>query len=88
MTTEMKETIHHSLELLIDVVRMYNEREEYFEEEHKKALDRGDYRAASMMLGKSLAYDSAREMLMAALTDNVEILRQYDYFGKEENPTE
>lgn len=74
--------------LLMEVVRMYNEREEYFETEHKNALNRGDYRAASMMLGKALAYDSAREMLMAALSDNVEILREYDTFGKEENPTE
>lgn len=71
-------------ELLMEVVRMYNEREQYFETEHKNALNRGDYRAASMMLGKSLAYDSAREMLMAALTDNKEILRQFDYFGEEE----
>lgn len=70
--------------LLMEVVRMYSEREQYFETEHKNALNRGDYRAASMMLGKSLAYDSAREMLMAALTDNKEILRQYDYFGKQE----
>lgn len=74
--------------LLMDVVRMLREREDYFETEHKNALKRGDYRAASMMLGKSLAYDSAREMLMAALTGNVEILHEYDYFGKEENPTE
>ena len=79
--------MNETLALLIDVVRMYNEREEYFETEHKNALNRGDYRAAAMMLGKSLAYDSAREMLMAALTGNVEILREYDYFGKEENPT-
>lgn len=71
--------------LLMEVVRMLREREQYFETEHKNALSRGDYRAASMMLGKSLAYDSAREMLMAALSDNVEILREYDYFGKEEN---
>ena len=74
--------------LLMDVVRMYDEREQYFETEHKNALNRGDWRSAAMMLGKSLAYDSAREMLMAALTDNVEILRQFDYFGKEVNPTE
>ena len=70
--------------LLMDVVRMLREREDYFETEHKNALNRGDYRAASMMLGKSLAYDSAHEMLMAALTGNVEILHEYDYFGKEE----
>jgi hypothetical protein len=70
--------------LLMEVVRMLRERENYFETEHKNALNRGDYRAASMMLGKSLAYDSAREMLMAALTGNMEILRQFDYFGKDE----
>ena len=70
--------------LLMDVVRMLREREDYFETEHKKAASREDYRAAAMMLGKSLAYESAREMLMAALTGNVEILREYDYFGKEE----
>ena len=75
-------------ELLMDVVRMLSEREQYFDTEHKNALNRGDYRAASMMLGKSLAYDSAREMLMAALSGNTEILREFDYFGKEENPTE
>lgn len=72
-------------ELLMEVVRMLNEREQYFDTEHKNALNRGDYRAASMMLGKSLAYDSAREMLMAALSGNTEILREFDYFGKEEN---
>ena len=71
--------------LLMEVVRMLREREDYFETEHKNALNREDYRAAAMMLGKSLAYDSAREMLMAALTGNVEILREYDYFGKKEN---
>ena len=71
-------------ELLMEVVRMLRERETYYDVERQNAVKRGDYRAASMMLGKSLAYDSAREMLMAALTDNVEILRQYDYFGKKE----
>lgn len=72
-------------ELLMDVVRMLREREAYFETEHKNALNRGDYRAASIMLGESLAYDNAHEMLMAALSGNTEILRKYDYFGKEEN---
>lgn len=69
-------------ELLMEVVRMLREREEYYDAEYKNALNRGDYRIAPMMLGKSLAYDSARQMLMAALTDNAEILRQYDYFGQ------
>ena len=72
-------------ELLMEVVRMLRERETYYDVEHQHAVERGDWRAASMMLGESLAYDSAREMLMAALTNNVEILRQYDYFGKEED---
>ena len=71
-------------ELLMEVVRMLRERETYYDEEHQRAVEREDGRAASLMLGKALAYDTAREMLMAALTDNVEILRQYDYFGKEE----
>ncbi len=71
-------------ELLMEVVRMLRERETYYDVEHQRAVERGDWRAASMMLGKFLAYDSAREMLMAALTNNVEILREYDYFGKED----
>lgn len=70
--------------LLMDVVRMLREREDYFEAEHKNAARREDYRAAAMMLGKFSAYNSARQMLLAALTNDVEILRGYDYFGKEE----
>ena len=69
--------------LLREVVRMLREREVYYNKEWVKANDAGWYSSASVMLGKSLAYDSAREMLMAALTDNVEILRQYDYFSEE-----
>lgn len=71
-------------ELLMEVVRMLCEREVYFDKEWIKANDAGQYSSASMMLGKSLAYDSAREMLMAALTNNVEILREYDQYHKEE----
>ena len=70
-------------ELLMEVVRMLREREEYYDAEYKKSLNCGNYRIAPMKLGKSLAYGSAREMLMAALTDNKEILRQYDYFGQD-----
>ena len=40
--------------------------------------------SAALMLGKSTAYDSARQMLMAALTDNKEILREYDCYREEE----
>lgn len=70
--------------LLMEVVRMLREREDYFETERTNALNCGDYPTASMMLGKTLAYNSARQMLMAVLTDNEEILREYDYFGKED----
>lgn len=74
-------------ELLMEVVRMLREREDYFDKEWIKANDAGQYSSASMMLGKSSAYNSARQMLMAALTDNVEILREYDQYReeKEEN---
>lgn len=71
-------------ELLMEVVRMLRERETYFDKEWIKANDAGQYSSASMMLGKSSAYNSARQMLMAALTDNVEILREYDQYHKEE----
>lgn len=71
-------------ELLMEVVRMLREREDYFEKEWQKSAQRGLENSAAMFLGKSNAYNSARQMLMAALTDNVEILRQFDYYGEEE----
>lgn len=69
--------------LLMEVVRMLREREDYFEKEWIKANDAGQYSSASMMLGKSSAYNSARQMLMAALTENVEILKEYDVYHEE-----
>jgi len=71
-------------ELLMEVVRMLRERETYYDAEHQRAVESGKGRIASMTLGKSLAYNSARQMLMAALTNNVEILRQYDYYHEED----
>ena len=71
--------------LLMNVVRMLREREEYYNKEWLKAVGAEQGIVASMMLGKSLAYDSAREMLMAALTGNVEILREYDQYHEEED---
>lgn len=70
--------------LLMEVVRIFRERQAYYDVEHQHAIEREDYRAASIMLGKLLAYDAAREMLMAALTGNVEILRGYDKCHKKE----
>ena len=71
-------------ERLMEVVRMLREREDYYEKEWQKAEAAEQGTFAFMMLGKSLAYDSAREMLMAALTGNVEILREYDQYQREE----
>ena len=69
--------------LLMEVVRMLREREDYFEKEWQKAENMGQYSSASMMLGKSSAYNSARQMLLAALTENVEILKEYDVYHEE-----
>lgn len=69
--------------LLMEVVRMLNEREEYSDAEYESAWNRGDFRTASKMFGKAVAYSVAHEMLTAALTGNEEILRKYDRFGKE-----
>ena len=70
-------------ELLMEVVRMLREREDYFDKEWIKAEDARQGTSAAMMLGKALAYNSARQMLMAALTDNKEILREYDQYHEE-----
>lgn len=69
--------------LLMDVVRMLREREDYFEKEWAKAEDARQATSASLMLGKSSAYNSTRQMLMAALTENTEILKEYDQYHEE-----
>lgn len=71
-------------ELLMEVVRMLREHEDYFEKEWRKMARRGLEQSAALMLGKSTAYNSARQMLMAALTDNKEILREYDHYHEED----
>lgn len=70
-------------ELLMEVVRMLREREDYYEKKWQEFAKKELDNSAAMALGKSTAYSSARQMLMAALTDNKEILREYDCFGKE-----
>lgn len=67
-------------ELLMEVVRMLREREVYFDKEWVKAEDAGQATSAAMLLGKSLAYNDARQMLMAALINNKEILQEYDQY--------
>ena len=69
--------------LLMEVVRMLREREDYFEKEWQKMVGRGLEQSAALMLGKTTAYNSARQMLMAALTDNKEILQEYDCYREE-----
>lgn len=70
--------------LLMEVVRMLREREDYYDKEWIKAEDAGQATSGAMLLGKSSAYCSARQMLLAALTDDVGLLREFDYFRKEE----
>lgn len=70
--------------LLMEVVRMLREREDYFEKEWQKSARKGLENSAAMFLGKSTAYNSARQMLMAALTENVEILKEYDVYHEED----
>ena len=70
--------------LLMEVVRMLNEREEYSDAKYESAWGHGDFRTASKMFGKAVAYSTAREMLTAALAGNEEILHGYDRFGKED----
>jgi len=69
--------------LLMEVVRMLREREDYFEKEWQSSARKGLENSAAMFLGKSTAYNSARQMLMAALTENVEILKEYDQYHEE-----
>jgi hypothetical protein len=71
-------------ELLIEVMRMLREREDYFDKEWIKAENAGQGTSAAMLLGKSSAYNSARQMLMAALTNNKEILREYDQYHEKD----
>ena len=70
--------------LLIEVVRMFREREDYFDKEWMWEEDSGQVTSAAMSLGKATAYNSARQMLMAALTGNLEILQEYDTYHKED----
>lgn len=71
-------------ELLMEVVRMLREREDYFDKEWMWEEDSGQVTSAVMSLGKATAYNSARQMLMAALTDNREILQEYDVYHEED----
>ena len=82
-TADEKESEEMNEELLMEVGRMLREREDYYEKEWQKAENAKQGISAAMMLGKSIAYNSARQMLMAALTDNKEILREYDQYHEE-----
>ena len=70
--------------LLIKVVRMLHEREDYFDKEWIKAEDAGQATSAAMLLGKACAYNDARQILIAALTNNRKILQEYDVYHKED----
>lgn len=70
--------------LLMEVVRMLREREDYFDKEWMWEEDSEQVTSAVMSLGKATAYNSARQMLMAALTNNLEILQEYDVYHQED----
>lgn len=70
--------------LLMEVVRMLREREDYFDKQWMWEEDSGQVTSAVMSLGKATAYNSARQMLMAALTNNLEILQEYDTYHEED----
>ena len=70
--------------LLMEVVRMLHEREAYFDKAWIKAADARQMTSAATFFEKASAYSVARQMLMAALTDNKEVLQQYDLYHKED----
>lgn len=70
--------------LLMEVVRMLREREDYYDKAWLKTQDAGLKAFSAILLGKATAYNSARQMLMAALTDNKEILQEYDVYHEGE----
>ena len=70
--------------LLMEAVRMLREREDYFDKEWMWEQDSGQVTSAIMSLGKATAYNSARQILIAALTDNREILQEYDVYHTED----
>ena len=71
-------------ELLMEVVRMLREREDYFDKAWLKTQDAGLKAFSAILFGKATAYNSARQMLMAALTNNREILQEYDTYHEED----
>lgn len=70
--------------LLMEVVRMFREREDYFDKQWLWEEETEQATSAAMSLGKATAYNSARQMLMAALTGNEEILQEYDVYHQED----
>ena len=59
---------------------MLREREDYYDKAWIKATNVGLDTTAATMLGESSAYNIARQMLMAALTGNVEVLGEFDQY--------
>lgn len=69
-------------QLIQDCVRMYREREKYYRAEWRKRSKDGLKVTDFLIMAD--AYTNAAMMLEYALQGNVEILRQYDYFGEED----
>ena len=69
--------------LVNDCVRMYRERAAYAFKWAKKYKERGEEDRHQEELTRAMAYDSAADMLVYAIEDREDNLRQYDYYGDE-----
>ena len=68
--------------LVKDCVRMYRERATYAYKWAKKYQERGEEDHHQKEFARAIAYDSAADMLVYAIEDREDMLRQCDYYGE------
>jgi len=66
-------------QLMRDCLRMYRDRAAYFEEKWNNTHGVESLKA----LSSCTAYETAAIMLEYALSDNAELLAQFDYYGED-----
>lgn len=66
-------------DLIWEVQRMLHERCMYYTKKMKRTLDP---ELKGMFAGKAGAYQSACDILLAAVEENEEILKEFDYYAK------
>lgn len=69
--------------LVKDCVRMYRERAAYAYKWAKEYKDCEEADLYQKELALAMAYDNAADMLVYAIEDREDMLRQYDYYGEE-----